>query len=72
MLATTLAQHFPTSVLIQEQRRESKPLLQTIKDEKTSQIGADSSTHEVDPTSSDEYLKEFQCQLLQWPGLWYM
>ncbi|GKA51285.1 RNA polymerase sigma factor sigF, chloroplastic [Tanacetum coccineum] len=36
MLATTLAQHFPTSVLIQEQRRESKPLSQTLKDDKTS------------------------------------
>lgn len=72
MLATSLAQHFPTSVLIQEQRRESKPLLQTTKDEKTGQIGAESSTNELNPTSSDEYLKEFQYQLLQWPGLWYM
>ncbi|KAL4592060.1 hypothetical protein LXL04_005040 [Taraxacum kok-saghyz] len=79
MLATSLAQHFPTSVLIQEQRRESKPLLQTIKDDKTSQatsdteqVGVDFSTHQVDATSCDEYLKEFQCRLLQWPGLWYM
>ncbi|KAL4592058.1 hypothetical protein LXL04_005038 [Taraxacum kok-saghyz] len=75
MLATSLAQHFPTSVLIQEQRRESKPLLQTIKDDKTSQatsdteqVGVDFSTHQVDATSCDEYLKEFQCRLLQWPG----
>ncbi|XP_071701344.1 RNA polymerase sigma factor sigF, chloroplastic isoform X2 [Rutidosis leptorrhynchoides] len=77
MLATSLAQHFPTSVLIQEQRRESKPLLQTIKDEKTSQatvdsgqIETESSTHEAVGISSDQYLKEFQSQLLQWPGLW--
>lgn len=75
MLATSLAQHFPTSVLIQEQRRESKPLLQTIKDEKTSQATADSGqigAHEVDAMNSDQYLKDFQCQLLQWPGLWYL
>ncbi|XP_024986010.1 RNA polymerase sigma factor sigF, chloroplastic isoform X2 [Cynara cardunculus var. scolymus] len=74
MLATSLAQHFPTSVLIQEQRRESKPLLQTIKDDKTSQATVDGeqkgADHEVDAISSDQYLKEFQCQLLQWPALW--
>lgn len=77
MLATSLAQHFPTSVLIQEQRRESKPLIQTTKDDKTSlatadngKIEAEFSTHEVDTINSDKYLKEFQCQLLQWPGLW--
>ncbi|KAK1429408.1 hypothetical protein QVD17_11617 [Tagetes erecta] len=73
MLATSLAQHFPTSVLIQEQRPESKPLLQTIKDEKTSQAITDSrqlGACEVNAISSDQYLKEFQSQLLQWPGLW--
>lgn len=68
MLATTLAQHFPTSVLIQEQRRESKPLLQTLKEEKSSPATVESD--EVDAISSDQYLKEFQSQLLQWPGLW--
>ncbi|KAF5773102.1 putative RNA polymerase sigma factor, region 3/4, RNA polymerase sigma factor, region 2 [Helianthus annuus] len=73
MLATSLAQHFPTSVLIQEQRPESRPLLQTIKDDKTSQAIIDSrqlGACEVDAISSDRYLKEFQSQLLQWPGLW--
>nr|XP_043613217.1 RNA polymerase sigma factor sigF, chloroplastic isoform X2 [Erigeron canadensis] len=77
LLATSLAQHFPTSVLLQEQRRESKPLLPTTKDDKNfqvtvdnGQIGAELSTHDVDDVSSDEYLKEFQSQLLQWPGLW--
>ncbi|KAJ9554913.1 hypothetical protein OSB04_009527 [Centaurea solstitialis] len=76
VLATSLAQHFPTSVLIQEQRRESKPLLQTIKDDKTSQVTADGEQrggdHEVDAISSDQYLKEFQRQLLQRPALWYL
>ncbi|XP_076938884.1 RNA polymerase sigma factor sigF, chloroplastic-like isoform X2 [Bidens hawaiensis] len=73
MLATSLAQHFPTSVLIQEQRPESKPILQTIKDDKTSQAITDSrqlGACEVNALSSDQYLKEFQSQLLQWPGLW--
>ncbi|KAK9079320.1 hypothetical protein SSX86_000991 [Deinandra increscens subsp. villosa] len=75
VLATSLAQHFPTSVLIQEQRPESKPLLQTIKDDKTSQAITDSrqlGACEEDAISSDQYLREFHSKLLQWPGLWYL
>ncbi|KAL8216974.1 hypothetical protein R6Q57_023811 [Mikania cordata] len=74
MLATSLAQHFPTSVLIQEQRPESKPLSQTIKDDKISQAITDSrqlGAYELDAINSDQSLKEFHSKLLQWPGLWF-
>ena len=36
--ATSIAQRFSTSVLLQEQRDELRPLLRVIKEEKTSQV----------------------------------
>lgn len=38
--ASFAAQHFPTSVLLQEQRDEYKPILRMYKDEKISQVQA--------------------------------
>lgn len=37
---TFITRHFPTSVLLQEQREEFKPLLHLYKEEKTSQVRA--------------------------------
>ncbi|KAK2974735.1 hypothetical protein RJ640_007162 [Escallonia rubra] len=79
VLSTSLAQHFPTSVLIQEQRDEYKPSLHVVKDDRTSQATlertrTESGVLEHDDSEIvefDQYLKEFQCQLLHWPGLWY-
>lgn len=35
---TSVARHFPTSVLLQEQRDEFKPLLHVLKEDKTSEV----------------------------------
>lgn len=35
---SSVARHFPTSVLLQEQRDEYRPLLQMFKEDKTSQV----------------------------------
>ncbi|XP_059646852.1 RNA polymerase sigma factor sigF, chloroplastic [Cornus florida] len=77
---TSLARHFPTSVLLQEQRDESRPFLHVTKDDRISQVTLDSrrmetgsSVHEEDNTvDSFQYLKDFQHQLLNWPGLSYL
>lgn len=34
----SVARHFPTSVLLQEQRDEFKPLLHVLKEDKTSEV----------------------------------
>ncbi|KAM7464181.1 hypothetical protein LguiA_032302 [Lonicera macranthoides] len=73
---TSLGQHFPTPVLIQEQRDESKLLLHITKEDTTSQATLDMRWMETgdrnETLDSDEYLEEFQRQLLHWPGLWYL
>lgn len=73
MLTISLAQPFPTSVLIQEQRCESKPVLH-IKEDRTYQTMLDgkriqTELEENDTFDGDQYLKEFQRQFLRVPGL---
>uniref|UniRef100_A0A5B6YWT1 RNA polymerase sigma factor n=1 Tax=Davidia involucrata TaxID=16924 RepID=A0A5B6YWT1_DAVIN len=75
----SLARHFPASVL-QEQCDESRPLLHIMKEDRTSQITLDRGRMETgslvhaenNTVDSDQYLKDFQHQLLNWPGLWYL
>ncbi|KAK9290197.1 hypothetical protein L1049_008363 [Liquidambar formosana] len=77
---TSVGRHFPTSVLLQEQRDEYRSSLHIIKEDKTSQatldrgrMDAGASVHEQKNTDdSDQYLKDFERQLLHWPGLWYL
>lgn len=77
MLSISLAQHFPTSVLIQEQRYESKTGLQMMKDDKTSQATLNRIRLETEPSGNeenytldgDQYLEEFRSQVLHLPGL---
>ncbi|KAF5201008.1 Rna polymerase sigma factor sigf protein [Thalictrum thalictroides] len=73
--STSTTQHFPTSVLLQEQRDEFRPFLH-IKDDKNSQVvlekkHADSAvvfSEEKKILESDQYIKDFERQLLYWPG----
>ncbi|KAA8516564.1 hypothetical protein F0562_016930 [Nyssa sinensis] len=77
---TSLARHFPASVLLQEQRDENRPFMHIMKEDRTSQVTLDgkrmetgSLVHEENNTvDSDQYLKDFQHRLLHWPGLWYL
>ncbi|CAK9182600.1 unnamed protein product [Ilex paraguariensis] len=77
---TSLPRHFPTSVLLQELHDESRPLLHIMKEDRTSLATLDRrrleegfSAHEENgAVDTDQYLKDFQCQLLKWPGLWYL
>ncbi|POO01707.1 RNA polymerase sigma factor [Trema orientale] len=77
--ATSVAQRFSTSVLLQEQRDELRPLLRVIKEEKTSQgvldrKQTDSGTlvHE-DKTNADtsRLMWEFEHPSIHWPGFWH-
>lgn len=77
---TSIARHFPTSVLLQEQRDECRSFLHIIKEDRTSQgtldrrqMEAEALVHdEKNCDDSDQYLKDFECQLLRSPGLWYL
>nr|AKC88773.1 sigma factor [Geranium phaeum] len=76
MPTASLAQNFPASVLSQEQRDENKPLLSIFREDKTSQVTLDrrhvaivTSDKEEDPGNSEQLERDFQNQLLAWPGL---
>lgn len=77
MPTASLARHFPTSVLLQEQRDENRPFLHIMKEDKISQVTLDSrrmesgsSEHEENINiDSDQRLKDFQHQMLNLPGL---
>nr|AKC88766.1 sigma factor [Erodium gruinum] len=76
MPTASLAQNFPTSVLLQEQRDEYRPVLNIYKEDKTSQVTLDrrhmttgSSDKEEGPDNSEQLVRDFQNQLLAWPGL---
>ncbi|KAJ8754178.1 hypothetical protein K2173_002077 [Erythroxylum novogranatense] len=73
---TSVAQHFPASVLLQEQRDDSKPLLNMIKEDRISQemldrreIEVNSSTLGENHDNLDELLLQFGYQTLQSPIL---
>ncbi|KAL8168040.1 hypothetical protein V2J09_009539 [Rumex salicifolius] len=73
--AASISRHFPTSVLLQEQRDESRSSLHT-KEERTSQFILDrkqmrsgSSGLEDNAEESDDFLRNFEQQLLSWPLL---
>lgn len=70
------SQHFPTSVLLQEQRHEYRPILRTHKEEKTSQATLDTrqmdmvSVHEDNsPGNADQLVHDFKQRLQIWPCL---
>ncbi|XP_028776034.1 RNA polymerase sigma factor sigF, chloroplastic [Neltuma alba] len=74
--ASFAAQHFPTSVLLQEQRDEYRPTLRMHKEEKTSQ--ATLNTRQIDmasvrednnPGNTDQLVHDFKQQLQSWPCL---
>nr|AKC88767.1 sigma factor [Erodium texanum] len=76
MPTASLAQNFPTSVLLQEQRDDYRPLLTIVKEDKTSQVTLDrrhmvtgTSDKEEAPGNSEQLMRDFQNQLLAWPGL---
>nr|AKC88764.1 sigma factor [Erodium foetidum] len=76
MPTASVAQNFPTSVLLQEHRDENRPLLNIFKEDKTSQVTldrrhmtTDTSDKEEDPGNSEQLVRDFQNQLLAWPGL---
>ncbi|KAL7265062.1 hypothetical protein ACSBR1_002921 [Camellia fascicularis] len=77
MPTASLARHFPTSVLLQEQRDENRPFLHIMKEDKISQVTLDSSWMESGSSEheeninidSDQRLKDFQRQMLNLPGL---
>ncbi|PON60336.1 RNA polymerase sigma factor [Parasponia andersonii] len=78
--ATSVGHRFSTSVLLQEQRDELRPLLRVIKEEKTSQgvldrKQTDSGTlvHE-DKTNADtsRLTWEFERPSIHWPGFWHL
>ncbi|XP_052172540.1 RNA polymerase sigma factor sigF, chloroplastic [Diospyros lotus] len=79
MPTTSLAQHFPTSVL-QEQRDETRPFMHMIKEDKMSQVtlstmqmeGGSPRHKENSNMDSDQCLEHFQRRLLNLPGLWYL
>nr|AKC88791.1 sigma factor [Pelargonium tetragonum] len=77
MPAASLAQSFPTSVLLQEQHDEYKPLLHILKEDKISQVTLDRrhmltghSGKEEDPSNSEQLVQNLEHQLLDWPGLY--
>ncbi|EYU34473.1 hypothetical protein ABFS82_10G094400 [Erythranthe guttata] len=78
----SLARHTTTSVLIQDQRNESRPLL-SLKDDNTFQQTFDRRQMVTTPASSssnegndkidpDQYDNDLQLQLLRRPELWYL
>lgn len=75
---TSVTRHFPTSVLLQEQREECRPLLHSSSDDKVSQEIAEKSQMEAAASATDEVIdgdlrqsnQIYEWQLLQLPGLW--
>ncbi|KAG9441827.1 hypothetical protein H6P81_017681 [Aristolochia fimbriata] len=70
---TSLAQHFPASVFLQD--HDLKTSLTLGREDKT--LLSSSERRPVDipfceEKKSDQYLKDFQHQLLYWPGFWYL
>ncbi|KAL5742956.1 hypothetical protein ACOSP7_029688 [Xanthoceras sorbifolium] len=80
VLTTSVARHFPTSVLLQEQRDEYRPLLHMFKEDKAFQATIDRRQmatetpvlEEQNSCDMDQLVQDFQHQLLHWPGLWNM
>ncbi|KAL9426759.1 hypothetical protein AB3S75_033531 [Citrus x aurantiifolia] len=75
---SSVARHFPTSVLLQEHRDEYRPLLHMFKEDKTSQATSDSRNMEseaflVEEKNSgdlDQLVQDLEHQFLHWPDLW--
>ncbi|CAK7343128.1 unnamed protein product [Dovyalis caffra] len=75
---TSIAQHFPTSVLLQEQRDEFRPLLNIFKEDRASQgtldrkkTEAGTSGHEgKDSDELDQLVQNFEYQLHHLPDYW--
>eukprot|EP00257_Ricinus_communis_P016624 XP_015574854.2 RNA polymerase sigma factor sigF, chloroplastic [Ricinus communis] len=75
---TSIARNFPTSVLLQEQRDEFRPLLNIFKEDKTFQATVD--TKQMDPGTSDQegicsdvldqLILHSKCHSLRWPSFW--
>ncbi|KAG5556545.1 hypothetical protein RHGRI_006969 [Rhododendron griersonianum] len=79
LATTSLAQHFPTSVVQQEQRDEGRSLLRITREDKTCQVilektreESESSAHEEDISYSYERLKDLERRILNLPALWYL
>ncbi|KAL2250642.1 RNA polymerase sigma factor sigF, chloroplastic isoform X1 [Sesamum indicum] len=82
-LSTTLARHSPTSVLTQDQHNESRSMLcskedsvfqlkQTLGMRQAVMAPASSSNDGNGNVDPDQYVNEFQLQLLRRPELWYL
>lgn len=75
---SSVARHFPTSVLLQEQRDEYRPLLQMFKEDKTSQATSDwkkmeteaSFVEEKNSGDLDQLVQDLEHQFLHLPDLW--
>nr|QKY65032.1 plastidic RNA polymerase sigma-subunit 6 [Passiflora pittieri] len=74
---TSIARKFPTSVLLHELRDEYRPLLNTFKEDGTSQETLDrkqmemeTSFHKEDSDESDQFAQMFERQLFYWPVFW--
>lgn len=75
---SSVARHFPTSVLFQEQRDEYRPLSHMFKEDKTSQATSNSRKMEtealfVEEENSgdlDQLVQDLEHQFLHWPDLW--
>lgn len=75
---TSTAQHFPTSVLLQEQRDEFRPLQNIFKEDRASQATLDRRKTEIgtsghegkDSDELDQLVENFECQLHHWPAYW--
>ncbi|PIN23381.1 hypothetical protein CDL12_03889 [Handroanthus impetiginosus] len=79
--SSSLVRHPPTSVLIQDNRNESRMILSSKEDNSLKQtidrrlvvVGPASSSNEKNKNfHPDQYLNEFQLQLLRMPELWYL
>lgn len=78
--ATSIAQPFSTSVLLQEQRDEFKPLLRVNPEDKASlgvlnrrQNNSGALVHEdKTPKDSNRFVLEFERPLVHWPGFWHV
>ncbi|KAG6771873.1 hypothetical protein POTOM_023266 [Populus tomentosa] len=75
---TSTAQHFPTSVLLQEQRDEFRPLQNIFKEDRASQATLDRRKTEIgtsghegkDSDELDQLVENFEYQLHHWPAYW--
>ncbi|EXC16188.1 RNA polymerase sigma factor rpoD [Morus notabilis] len=79
MPATSIAQPFSTSVLLQEQRDEFKPLLRVNKEDKTSQgvlnrrqNDSGALVHEDTLEDYNQFVWEFERPSVHWPGFWHV